>query len=115
MKLQGLTLHTRHFQEYLSFLTEVLDLEVLEMDAGSMKLDLEGAWLEIRASQLVPAIPEGKLEFSLGSEEFQALIHKFNFYAYRKLPGHFILLSFDTKLFEMSDPDGRTWSISPAR
>ena len=112
MKLRGLTLETQHFQEYLSFLTEVLDLEVTEMKDDSMKFDLEGTWLEIKSTAFSPLMISGILEFFLPVSEYQELYHKVDFYSYRKLSGLFKILSHTPIACVLSDPDGRSWRIS---
>lgn len=109
MRLTGLTLQTEYFEDYLSFLTEVLELELQELTDISMRLDLMNTWLEIKK------IPEAlhqvatNVEFSLSPSEFEAIAQRVSFFYYRKGPTRFLFLGVNEKTLEVVDPDGRVW------
>jgi hypothetical protein len=109
MKLSGLTLETTHFEDYLSFLTEVLELELHELTDISMKLDLQGTWLEILKVPSAPHQVASNVEFSLDAAEFEAMKHKVTFFYYRKGPSRFLYLGANHSKCEVVDPDGRVW------
>lgn len=109
MRLSGLTLETVYFEDYLSFLTEVLELELTELTDISMRLDLSSTWLEIKKVPSAPHVVATKVEFGLDSDEFLALTHKVTFFYYRKGPSRFLLLGHDHEKCELVDPDGRVW------
>lgn len=109
MKLSGLTLETVYFEDYLSFLTEVLELDVFEVTEISMRLDLDGTWLEILKVPIAPHQVASNVEFCLDGLEFQNLKDKFEFFYYRKGPSRFLYLGRQTDKCEIVDPDGRVW------
>ncbi len=109
MRLRGLTLETVYFEDYLSFLTEVLELELNELTDISMRLDLQGTWLEIKKVPSAPHQVASNVEFSLDEEEFEALKHKVSFFYYRKGPSRFLFLATEFDRYEVVDPDGRVW------
>lgn len=109
MKLSGLTLETVYFEDYLSFLTEVLELEVVELTDISMRLDLEGTWLEILKVPSAPHQVASNVEFCLAPFEFQNLKDKVEFFYYRKGPSRFLCLGTHADKCEVVDPDGRIW------
>jgi hypothetical protein len=109
MKLSGLTLETVYFEDYLSFLTEVLELDLHELTDISMRLDLQGTWLEIKKVPSAPHQVASNVEFSLSAEEFEDLKHKFSFFYYRKGPSRFLFLGEEEEKCEVVDPDGRIW------
>ena len=109
MRLSGLTLQTIYFEDYLSFLTEVLELELTELTDISMKLDLADTWLEIKKVPEAPHQVASTVEFSLESEEFMALVQRVSFFYYRKGPNRFLLLDIRDANCELVDPDGRVW------
>ena len=112
MRLSGITLETEHFEEYLSFLTEVLELELQELTDISMRLDLQSTWLEIKL------VPQGAnqittlIEFALDHEEFHDLVSKVSFFYYRRGPSRFLYLGHDERTCQIVDPDGRTWKFA---
>jgi hypothetical protein len=112
MRLSGLTLQTQYFEDYLSFLTEVLELDLTELTDISMKLDLMNTWLEIKKVPDAPHLVATNVEFSLDSDEFEAMSHKISFYYYRKGPSRFLLLNSSEDACELIDPDGRVWRFS---
>ncbi|WP_408096640.1 hypothetical protein ACJVC5_16510 [Peredibacter sp. HCB2-198] len=123
MRLSGLTLETVYFEDYLSFLTEVLELELTELTDISMRLDLQGTWLEIKNVPTAPHTVASNVEFSLSATEFQDLVHKVSFFYYRKGPSRFLYLGAENSTCGVVDPDGRVWrfknheikaSLSPA-
>lgn len=109
MRLSGITLETEFFEDYLSFLTEVLELELKELTDISMRLDLETTWLEIKKIPQTAYLASTLIEFSLSPEEYVDLVQKINFFYYRRGPSRFLLIGHDEKMFQISDPDGREW------
>ena len=109
MRLSGLTLETIYFEDYLSFLTEVLELELYELTDISMRLDLQGTWLEIKKVPGAPHQVASNVEFILNSEEFDDLQQKVSFFYYRKGPSRFLYLDTTDRKCELVDPDGRVW------
>lgn len=112
MRLSGLTLQTQYFEDYLSFLIEVLELDLTELTDISMKLDLMDTWLEIKKVPEAPHLVATNVEFSLDSHEFLAMTHKISFFYYRKGPSRFLLLNSNASACELLDPDGRVWRFS---
>lgn len=113
MKLSGLTLETVYFEDYLSFLTEVLELELQELTDISMRLDLNSTWLEIKKVPVAPHQVASNVEFSLGPAEYEALKQKVSFFYYRRGPSRFLLLGADSQHCSLVDPDGRVWRFVP--
>src|SRR5690606_12805056 len=110
MRLSGLTLESVYFEDYLSFLTEVLELELKEITEISMKLDLKfGTWLEILKVPVAPHQVASNVEFSLTEEAFEDLKNKVSFFYYRKGPTRFLFLEANDQKCEVVDPDGRIW------
>lgn len=114
MRLSGLTLETVHFEDYLSFLTEVLELELNELTDISMRLDLTSTWLEIKQVPSAPHQVASNVEFSLDAAEFHALTQKVTFFYYRKGPSRFLFLGSTSERCEVVDPDGRAWRFKNA-
>lgn len=113
MKLSGLTLETIYFEDYLSFLTEVLELELNELTDISMRLDLNDTWLEIKKVPTAPHQVASNVEFSLSLDEYEALKQRVSFFYYRRGPTRFLLLGADQSLCHLVDPDGRVWRFVP--
>lgn len=109
MRLSGLTLETVFFEDYLSFLTEVLELELFELTDISMRLDLQGAWLEIKKVPSAPHQVASNVEFSLAEDEYEALKQKVSFFYYRRGASRFLFLGASNDCCELIDPDGRVW------
>lgn len=109
MRLTGLTLETAYFEDYLSFLTEVLELDLFELTDISMRLDLQGTWLEIKKVPSAPHQVASNVEFSLDALEYEALKQKVSFFYYRRGASRFLLLSADHERCDLVDPDGRVW------
>lgn len=109
MRLSGLTLETVYFEDYLSFLTEVLELELHELTDISMRLDLQGTWLEIKKVPSAPHTVASNVEFSLDAAEYLAMKQKVTFFYYRKGPSRFLFLGAENDRCEVVDPDGRVW------
>ncbi len=109
MKLSGLTLETIYFEDYLSFLTEVLELELQELTDISMRLDLNSTWLEIKKVPTAPHQVASNVEFALNQEEYISLKQRVDFFYYRKGPTRFLFLGADHHLCNLVDPDGRLW------
>jgi len=112
MKLLGLRLDTIHFEEYLSFLTEVLELELAYLDDTSMHLQLEGNMLEIRKVASAPQHENLFIRFSLDREEYEGLVNKISFFYYRKGQTSFQVEKLDSQTCSLLDPDGRAWCFS---
>jgi hypothetical protein len=109
MRLSGLTLETVYFEDYLSFLTEVLELDLQELTDISMRLDLQGTWLEIKKVPSAPHTVASNVEFSLDEDEYEELKQRFTFFYYRKGPSRFLFLGAEDERCEVVDPDGRVW------
>jgi hypothetical protein len=114
MKLSGLTLETIYFEDYLSFLTEVLELELDELTEISMRLILDTTWVEIKKVPEAPHQVATNVEFSLSEEEYEALSKKVSFFYYRRGPTRFLYLGVDDNGCSLTDPDGRVWRFAPS-
>lgn len=109
MKLGGLVLHTQYFEDYLSFFTEVLELDLTELTDISMKLALASGYLEIKK---IPASVEQHnttIVFDLDEDDYEDLVSKLTFFFYRRGPSRFLLLQQNSSFCEICDPDGRIW------
>ena len=115
MKLTGLTLETVYFEDYLSFLTEVLELDLQELTDISMRLDLNTTWLEIKKVPSAPHQVASNVEFSLDPDEYEALKQKVSFFYYRRGPTRFLFLGAEENLCALVDPDGRLWRFVPLK
>jgi hypothetical protein len=114
MKLSGLSIETIYFEDYLSFMTEVLELELQELTDISMRLDLNSTWLEIKKVPTAPHQVASNVEFSLEQGEYEALKQKVDFFYYRRGPTRFLFLGADERMCNLVDPDGRVWRfVSP--
>lgn len=109
MRLSGLSLQTEYFEDYLSFLTEVLELELEELTDISMKLDLMNTWLEIKKVPEALHQVASNVEFSLDADEYMAMVQRVNFFYYRRGPNRFLFLGASDASCEVIDPDGRVW------
>jgi hypothetical protein len=114
MRLSGLVLETVYFEDYLSFLTEVLELDLFELTDISMRLDLQGTWLEIKKVPSAPHQVASNVEFSLDEDEYEALTHKVSFFYYRHDSSRFLFLGADNDRCDLVDPDGRVWRFKKA-
>ncbi len=112
MKLLGLRLDTNHFEDYLSFLTEVLELELAHLDETSMHLKLQGNWLEIRKVSFASQHKNLFIRFALNPDEYESLINKISFFYYRKGQTSFKVQKLDSQVCSLIDPDGRSWCFS---
>ena len=110
MRLKRLTFETSYFEDYLSFFTEVLELDLSHLSDAAMELDLSGTILEIRKGKGISAQQE--FEFCLLEEEFKAMMQKISFFYYRKGPTRFLLTHHDDVKCDLIDPDGRLWRFS---
>ncbi len=115
MRLSGLTLETVYFEDYLSFLTEVLELELFELTDISMRLDLQGTWLEVKKVPTAPYLVASNVEFLLDGVEFEALAQKVSFFYYRRGASRFLFLGTDEERCDLVDPDGRVWRFKLER
>lgn len=109
MRLSGLSLETVYFEDYLSFLVEVLELELTELTDISMKLDLNSTWLEVKKVPVSPKQLATTVEFMLDADDYLALKQKVDFFYYRRGPTRFLFLGADEDLCALVDPDGRVW------
>ena len=109
MRLAGITLETSYFEDYLSFLTEVLELDLQELTDISMRLDLQNTFLEIKKVPGAPNLVASNVEFSLDRMEFQDLVSKVSFFYYRRGESRFLFMGEHDDVCELSDPDGRVW------
>lgn len=112
MRLSGLSFQTIYFEDYLSFLTEVLELELQELTDISMRLDLQNTWLEVKKIPEAPHQVASNVEFSLSHEEYKALVNKLSFFYYRRGPSRFLFLGSSDEKTELVDPDGRVWRFT---
>jgi hypothetical protein len=112
MKLTGLVLRTFYFEDYLSFLTEVLELELKKLSEDEMLLDLEQTWMQIKKVSNPDAQECIKVEFTFSPDEFEAIRHKISFFYYRKQESRFALLDTSNDLCRLLDPDGRVWLLA---
>lgn len=110
MRLKRITLKTAYFEDYLTFFSEVLELDVLNVTSSSLELDLMGTILEFQKSQV--ETPEENLEFALTSDEYEAMLKKIDFFYYRKGASRFLLRSRESFKTDLIDPDGRLWRFS---
>jgi hypothetical protein len=113
MKVSGLTLETIYFEDYLAFLTEVLELELDDLTETSMRLVFDSTWFEIKKVSEAPLQVATSVEFSLSEDEYQALAQKVSFFYYRRGPTRFLYLGTDSLECRVVDPDGRTWRFVP--
>lgn len=107
-----MTLETEHFEDYLSFLTEVLELNVREISDLSMRLDLQSTWIEIKRVMKVPHQVSTLVEFTLDAEEYGDMVQKISFFYYRKGPCRFLFIHSDDNRCQIVDPDGREWRFT---
>lgn len=114
MKLAGLVLFTQYFEDYLSFLTEVLELELTELSATSMKLNLSSGFLEIKKIPVASEEHHTTVVFELDEEDFCDLVAKLSFFYYRHGPSRFLMKQNNSTFCELSDPDGRVWRFQLA-
>lgn len=114
MKLTGMTLETEYFEDYLSFMTEVLELDLRELTDLTMKLDLQGTWLEIKKVISAPHQVATVIEFSLDPDEIDDIVQKFSFFEYRRDSNRFLIMENSNLRCQIIDPDGRTWRFTPA-
>jgi hypothetical protein len=114
MRLAGLLLETEHFEDYLSFLTEVLELELAHLGDDRMVLELQGTWMEICKSAGAPKQNELTMRFLMAPEEYEELVNKISFFYYRKGESGFQVRALDGNQCRLIDPDGRAWCFSHA-
>ncbi len=110
MRISGIILHTSYFEDYLSFLTEVLELELNDLTDFSMRLDLFDHRLEIRRA-MGNSDHGVEIEFTLFDDEFSELADRIHFFYYRKPSSKFLITSVENEGFELLDPDGRIWKF----
>lgn len=109
MKFGGFVFYTQCFEEYLSFLTEVLELDVEEISDSQMRLPLAHQYLEIRKDSEALRSPGSVLVFELSSEKYFDLVAKLSFFYYRHDSSRFILSEKTSHYVELTDPEGRVW------
>jgi hypothetical protein len=113
MRLSGLTLETEYFEDYMSFLTEVLELNLKELTESSMRLDLDGTWLEVKRVKTAPQHLASHVEFALTQDEFEQVVQRVSFFYYRRGPSRFLFLGSSDEWCGVVDPDGRVWRFVP--
>lgn len=109
MKLGGLVLHTQYFEDYLSFLTEVLELDLTSLTDISMRLSLTSGYLEIKKVPTSHDHQSATVVFELDDDDYEDLVSKLTFFFYRRGPARFLLMQQNSSYCEISDPDGRIW------
>lgn len=112
MRINSITLETAHFEDYLSFMTEVLELDLTELSEEKMSLDMQGTTLIIKKCLSAAYRPETEIEFALETDDYQAMMNKISFFYYRKGPTRFLLTGHDDIKCNLIDPDGRSWRFS---
>jgi hypothetical protein len=110
MKPYGIVLETSKFEEYLSFMTEVLELDLFSLSETSMRFKMQDYWFEIRKSSKTLAQMAAQICFTLDDEEFESLKSKMDFLHYRRDAG-FYLSSLSENKLQIVDPDGQVWSF----
>lgn len=110
MRLTRLTVDTEHFEDYLSFFTEVLEFDLLSLGDTHMEIDLRECVLLVRKGSV--SGQSQAFEFALDFEEFHELVQRVNFFYYRKGPTRFLLKECGDINCELIDPDGRRWRFS---
>ena len=109
MMFGGLIFYTQSYEEYLSFLTEVLELEVDEISDCQMRLQLSGQFLEIRKDHQAQNQQGTALVFHLSEEKFFDLVAKLSFFYYRHDSSRFLLSEKTGDHVELRDPENRVW------
>ncbi len=112
MNLSGLVLETIYFEDYLSFLTEVLELDLEALAENEMRLNLDRTWLRIKKAPSEIKSGLSQIQFSFTPEEFDSIRKKVTFFYYRRGENKFSLLEENESFFNLLDPDGRIWSFS---
>lgn len=113
MKLKKLVFKTSFFEDYLSFFTEVLELELLESSSDSHLFQLDTSMVEIIRTAPGTTYESTKLEYELSEREYQSLIQKLKFFYYRHGASRFLPVVMDAEICQLIDPDGRVWFFSP--
>lgn len=108
----GLTLETDHFEDYLSFLTEVLELDLAHLTDDSMVLHLGPSVLEIRRGEKESSQKNTVIRFALNPDDFESLTRKISFFSYRKGGLTFEIDELLSDSCQLIDPDGRAWCFS---
>lgn len=109
MMFGGLVFYTQSYEEYLSFLTEVLELEVDEISDSQMRLALAGQFLEIRKEHQAQNQQGTTLVFNLSEDKFFDLVARLSFFYYRHDSSRFLLSEKSAHYLEIKDPEGRIW------
>ncbi len=109
MRLKKLIFKTSFFEDYLSFFTEVLELEVLESSADSHLFQLEASSIEILRTAPGTTYESTKLEYELNTREYESLIQKLKFFYYRHGASRFLPVVMNEEVCQFIDPDGRVW------
>jgi hypothetical protein len=109
MKLSGLRIATSYFEEYLGFLTEVLELELIELTHFVMRLNFKNNWIEVSRSDESDTRAGLDIDFSLTQKEYEDLVDRLSFYYYRKGRNLFSCIHASDEYFAIQDPDGRSW------
>lgn len=112
MRLKKLIFKTSFFEDYLSFFTEVLELELLEGSSESHLFQLEDSMIEIIKTAPGTTYESTKLEYELNTREFESLIQKLKFFYYRHGASRFLPVVMNHEVCQLIDPDGRVWFFS---
>ena len=112
MRLKKLVFKTSYFEDYLSFFTEVLELELLESSQDSHLFILEDSMMEIIRTAPGTTYESTKLEYELSGQEYNSLIQKLKFFYYRHGASRFLPVIMNDEICQLIDPDGRVWFFS---
>jgi hypothetical protein len=113
MRLKKLIFKTSFFEDYLSFFTEVLELELLESSNESHLFQLDDSMVEILRTAPGTTYESTKLEYELNTREYKSLIQKLKFFYYRHGASRFLPVMMNDEVCQLIDPDGRVWFFSP--
>ncbi len=114
MRLKKLIFKTSYFEDYLSFFTEVLELELMESSSDSHVFQLNDSQMEIIRTAPGTTYESTKLEYELSTREYQSFIQKLKFFYYRHGASRFLPAIMNDEICQLIDPDGRVWFFSMA-
>lgn len=109
MRLTKLIFKTSFFEDYLSFFTEVLELEVLESSIDAHLFQLEDSKIEILRTVPGTTYESTKLEYELNTREYESFIQRLKFFYYRHGASRFLPVIMNDEICQFIDPDGRVW------
>jgi hypothetical protein len=109
MNITGLSLETTFFEDYQSFLTDVLGFDRCEINDNLMHFEMNQVCIEIRKKTGPDySLPGLHMVFSLSSDDYVSLRQRLSFYDYRKVNSRFEHEESE-KGIRVLDPDGREW------